>query len=215
MESDSGKTEVKGPLLEKKGKGKKMKKTALLIACFAAIAAVRADIIPVFTGTSPSGPNTVWGYQIDITSDQQVTTGDFFTIYDFGPFISGSNVQPAGWTFSSSLVTAPPSGINPPDDPKLLNLTWTYTGTATIPTGSTVGPFSVTVAGTQFGEVAQTRNSYFAAQATRANGIHAGTKIGNVGQIPVPTAIPEPTTLSLLALGGAGAVARGLRRRRK
>jgi len=190
-----------------------MKKATVLIACLAAVAAVRGDIIPVFTGTSPSGTNTVWGYQIDITSDQQVTAGDFFTIYDFGPFISGSNVQPSGWTFSSSLMTPPPSGTNPPDDPTLLNLTWTYTGSATIPTGSTVGPFSVTVAGTQFQEAPQTRASYFAAQATRAGA--NGTKINNVGQIPVPTAIPEPTTLSLLALGGAGAVARALRRRRK
>jgi hypothetical protein len=189
-----------------------MKKIALLITCFAAITAARADIIPVFIGTSPSGPNAVWGYQIDITSDQQVTTGDFFTIYDFGPFISGSNIQPAGWTFSSSLVTAPPSNVNPPDNPSLLNLTWTYTGTTTIPTGSNVGPFSVTVAGTQFSEVPQTRNSHFAAQATRVNG---GSKINNVGQIPVPTAIPEPTTLSLLVLAGAGAIGRALRRRQK
>lgn len=191
-----------------------MKKLAVLLGCLVAIAAVRGDIIPVFTGTSPSGPNTVWGYQIDITSDQQVTTGDFFTIYDFGPFVSGSNVQPGGWTFSSSLVGPTPSGVVPPDDPTLLNLTWTYTGSAAIPTGSTVGPFSVTVAGTQFQEAPQTRASYFAAQATRA-GVGNGTKISNVGRIPVPTAIPEPTTLSLLALGAAGAAARALRRRRK
>ena len=189
-----------------------MKKTALLIACFAVIAAVHADIIPVFTGTSPSGTNTVWGYQIDITSSQQVTTGDFFTIYDFGPFISGSNAQPTGWTFSSSLLTAPPSGTIPPDDPTLLNLTWTYTGTTTIPTNSTVGPFSVTITGTQFQEAPRTRASYFAAQATRTGG--SGSKISNVGQIPVPVAIPEPTTLSLLALGAAGAAARAFRRRK-
>ena len=201
---------------EKKLKAReKMKKLAVLLGCLLATAAVRGDIIPVFTGTTPSGSNTVWGYQIDITSDQQVTTGDFFTIYDFGPFISGSNVQPSGWTFSSSLVTAPPSGTNPPDDPTLLNLTWTYTGSATIPPGSNVGPFSVTIAGTQFQENPQTRASYFAAQATRASGENAGSKVNNVGRIPVPTAIPEPTTLSLLALGAAGAAARALRRRRK
>ena len=198
--------------LGKKTEKEKMKKTSILIVCLAAIAVVRGDIIPVFTGTSPSGTDTVWGYQIDITSNQQVTTGDFFTIYDFGPFISGSNVQPSDWTFSSSLLTPPPSGTNPPDDPTLLNLTWTYTGVTTIPTDSTVGPFSVTVAGTQFQEVPATRASYFAAQATRVGN---GTKINNVGQIPVPTNIPEPTTLSLFTLGVAGAAARALRRRRK
>jgi hypothetical protein len=213
MESDSGKDGGTGLCSEKKPRERnKMKKSALLIASLAAIAAARGDIIPVFTGTSPSSTNTVWGYQIDITSNQQVTTGDFFTIYDFGPFISGSNVQPTGWTFTSSLLTPPPSGTNPPDDPTLLNLTWRYTGAATIPTDSTVGPFSVTVAGTQFQEVPNTRSSYFAAQATRT-GDPGGTKINNVGKISVPVAIPEPTTLSLLALGAAGAAARAFRRR--
>src|SRR5437016_1476202 len=118
-----------------------MKKILVLIAWFAALAVLRGDIIPVFSGTSPSGTDTVWGYQIDITTSQEVTTGDFFTIYDFGSFISGSNVQPTGWTFSSSLVTTPPPATIPPDDPNVANLTWTYTGATTIPTSSNVGPF--------------------------------------------------------------------------
>src|SRR5881394_1029502 len=91
-----------------------------LIATFS----LRADIIPTFNGTSPgTGTNTVWNYSINITTDQQVSIGDFFTIYDFGPFITGSNVQPTGWTFSSSLTTAPPANTNPPDNPTLENLT--------------------------------------------------------------------------------------------
>ena len=128
-----------------------MKRTSVLafIALVAAISALRADIIPSFAGTSPSGTNTVWGYRIDITSGAQVTAGDFFTIYDFGPFIAGSNIQPTGWTFSSSLVTAPPSGTLPPDNPNISNLTWTYTGSTPI-SASNIGPFSVTVATSQF-----------------------------------------------------------------
>lgn len=193
-----------------------MKKAAIaIIGLFAAVGLAHGDIIPSFTGTSPSGTNTVWGYKIDITSNQQVTTGDFFTIYDFGPFISGSNVQPSGWTFSSALVTPPPSGISVPDNPSLENLTWTYTGSTTIPTGSSLGPFSVTQATTQFQESPQTTSSYFAAQATRDSGDHAGTKINNVGRIPVPVPIPEPSTLSLMLIGLAGAASRTLRRARK
>ncbi len=122
-----------------------------LIGFVAAFSTVRGDIIPSFAGTSPgTGTNTVWNYTINITSDQQVTTGDFFTIYDFGPFVMGSNLQPTGWSFSSALVTAPPTGTNPPDNPTLENLTWTYTGTATIPTGTHLGNFSVAVATPQF-----------------------------------------------------------------
>ncbi len=193
-----------------------MKKTAvlLLIGLVAAISVLRGDIIPSFAGTLPSGTDTVWSYHIDITSDAQVTAGDFFTIYDFGPFIAGSNTQPADWTFSSSLVTAPPSGTLPPDDPNILNLTWTYTGTTPIPTSSVAGLFSVTVATGQFQRVPQTRNGYFAAQATRNPGQDGGTKLNNVGRIPVPVPIPEPTTISLIALAAAGSALRAIRRRR-
>jgi hypothetical protein len=172
----------------------------VFIGLVAAISGVRGDIIPSFTGATPSSGNTVWAYQIDITSDQQVTSGDFFTIYDFGPFISGSNVQPADWTFSFSLVGTTPAGTLPPDDPSLFNLTWTYTGSATIPTGSTLGPFSVSTPG--FDRLARTHNSYFAAQATRGTGPSAGTKINNVGQIPVPVSVPEPSTLSMIVIAG-------------
>ena len=190
---------------------------ALFVALIGLVAAVslRADIIPSFAGTSPgTGTNTVWNYTINITSDQQVTTGDFFTIYDFGPFIAGSNVQPSNWTLSSSLVTAPPAGINPPDNPSLANLTWTYTGTATIPTGTSLGMFSVTIATPQFQELPSTKNGYFAATATRATGSNAGTKVNNVGQLPVPVPVPEPATLSLLALAGVGSALRAFRRRK-
>ena len=184
---------------------------AVALIGFVAAITLRGDIIPSFAGTSPgTGTNTVWNYTINITSDQQVTTGDFFTIYDFGPFISGTNTQPTGWTFSSSLVTPPPTGTNPPDNPSLANLTWTYTGSPTIPT-STLSGFSVTMATSQFQEVPATKTGFFAAQGTRATGGTAGTKVNNVGQLPVP--VPEPTTLSLLAFAGVSAAVRAIRRR--
>jgi hypothetical protein len=190
-----------------------MKRASVLtfIGLVAAISALRGDIIPSFAGTTPSGTNTVWNYRIDITSGAQVTAGDFFTIYDFGPFIAGSNLQPPGWTFSSSLTTVAPGGTLPPDDPNILNLTWTYTGSTPI-SASNIGPFSVTLATGQFQEVPRTRPGYFAAQATRAPGNDSG-KLNNVGRIPVPVPIPEPTTVSLIALAAAGSALKAIRRR--
>jgi hypothetical protein len=190
-------------------------KKILAVALIGLIAAatLRGDIIPSFGGTSPgTGTNTVWNYTINITSDQEVTTGDFFTIYDFGPFISGTNTQPSNWTFSSSLVTPPPSGTNPPDNPTLANLTWTYTGSATIMGNTNLAGFSVAVATSTFQGTPSTRTGFFAAQGTRATGGTAGTKVNNVGQLPVP--VPEPTTMSLLAFAGVGAALRAVRRRR-
>ena len=181
------------------------KKIASLFLGMVATLAVRADIIPSFvSATATLGGNTVWSYQIDITSDQQVTTGDFFTIHDFGNFIPGTNMQPADWAFSSLAVGHPPAGVNPPDDPNILNLTWTYTGSATVPTNTVLGPFSVTLPGTQ-SVSAPLHNSFFSAQATRANGPNAGTKVNNVGQVPVP--VPEPSSLALLVLAGLSGLA--------
>ena len=191
-----------------------MKKLSIIaVICLAASVAARADIIPSFTGTSPgSGTNTVWNYVIDITSNQQVTAGDFFTIYDFGPFISGSATSPAGWTFSSSLVTAPPANTSPPDNPSLANLTWTYTGAPVLPTGTHLSGFSVTQATSSFLQSPPTKTGFFAASASSTTG--AGGKIGNVGQVPIPVPVPEPTTLSLLAMAGIGSVLRKIRRRK-
>lgn len=191
-----------------------MKKISVfaLIALVASIAAIRADIIPSFGGTSAAGgTNTVWNYTINITTGQQVMTGDFFTIYDFGPFIAGSAAQPAGWTFSSSLLTAPPPNTNPPDNPSLANLTWTYGG-VTIPSNTNLSGFSVAQVTSQFQAVPNTQIGFFAAMATRSE--NGGTKISNVGRVPVPVPIPEPTTLSLLALAGVGSAVRAIRRRK-
>jgi hypothetical protein len=178
-----------------------------------AVASVRADIIPSFVGASPSGNTTVWSYQIDITAGEQVTSGDFFTIYDFGHFIAGTNVQPSGWTFSSSLVGPTPAGVTPPDDATLENLTWTYNG-PTLPSSSGIGPFSVSTMGAQ--SEPSLRTGYFAAQATNASSGNSGTKINNVGRVsvPAPVPVPEPATLSLLAFGAAAATARAIRRRK-
>ena len=194
---------------------KKISAVIALLGVVAAVSVVRADIIPSFGGTSPgTGTNTVWNYSINITTDQQVMAGDFFTIYDFGPFIAGSATEPAGWTFSSSLVTTPPAGTIPPDNPSLEDLTWTYIGATTIPNGTHLGPFSVTQATTQFQEVPSLQTGYFAALATRSDGQDAGSKISNVGRVSVPVPVPEPTTLSLLALAGTGSVLRAIRRRK-
>jgi hypothetical protein len=165
--------------------------TLSLSVLWVAVLAARADIIPTFTGATSSGGNTVWNYTIDITNGQNVTSGDFFTIYDFGPFLAGTGVQPSGWTLTSALLGVTPSQTRPADDPAILNLTWTYNG-PTI-TGTGLGPFSVTIAGVT-PSPAPIRTSHFAAEATQ---IGSGNKIDNVGQISVPVIVPEASTLSL------------------
>jgi len=189
-----------------------MTRTRLLLLCVTVLglASARADVIPTLGSTNPIGSNFTWNYTTFVTVAQTVQPGDFFTIYDFGNFLSTSNSQPANWTFSSALLGINPARVNVSDDPSLLNLTWTYNGTTPIDGSALLGTFSVVT------DTNQLRDSDFAAQATRSVGPNAGTKIDNVGRIDVP--IPEASTmLPILSVCGA-AIAAGipsLRRRRK
>lgn len=189
-----------------------MTRTRLFLLCVTAlsVASARADVIPNLTSTPPAGANFTWNYTTNVTVDQLVQSGDFFTIYDFGTFLAGSNLQPANWTFSSSLVGTNPSLVSVNDNPSLLNLTWTYTGSSPINGSALLGVFSVVT------DTNQLRTADFAAEATRSAGPNAGTKIDNVGTISVP--IPEGSTLlPILSVCGAAVAASipSILRRRK
>ncbi len=184
-----------------------IRKTLLSLVLCGAFATVQADIIPSFVSATPSDGQFAWTYSAHVTLDQMVVPGDFFTIYDFAGTPPMEVSSPPNWTFSSSLIGQTPPNVIPLDDPILSNLTWTYTGVATIPGPSELGEFSV-LAST---DVSQ--NSNFAAQGTKSTGPEAGTKIENVGLIPVP--IPEPGTWQLLGAGGVAGILSLLRRRKK
>jgi hypothetical protein len=170
----------------------------------------RADIIPTLSPVTPNGGNFTWSYAANVTVDETINTGDYFTIYDFGTFVAASNLQPAGWTFSSSLLGVTPSQVSPTDNPNLLNLTWTYTGTTPLVGAAALGNFSVLAATNLL------TTSDFAAEATRSTGPNAGSKIDNIGRTSVP--VPEMSALlPILSVCGAGLVAAipSLLRRRK
>src|SRR5258708_32686132 len=92
----------------------------------------RGDIIPTLSSVTGSSPNFTWNYSANVTVDQTINTGDFFTIYDFGTIAPGSNMQPTGWTFSQALLGPTAALTSPTDNPNILNMTWTYKGTAAI-----------------------------------------------------------------------------------
>ena len=174
------------------------------------IASVQADIIPNLQTTNAVGGDFRWNYINFVTGDETVHTSDFFTIYDFGNFVAGSNLQPANWTFSSSLLGVNPGPVIVADNPSLLNLTWQYTGTTPIDGSALLGIFSVIT------NTDQLRTAQFASEATRLTGPNAGTKIDNVGTIAVP--LPEASTLlPIIGVCGVAMIAGvpSLLRRRK
>jgi len=181
-----------------------------LIFLSSTLLTARADIIPTLDSITNAGSNFQWNYSVNVTLDQQVRTGDFFTIFDFAGFVPGSAMQPEGWLFSSSLIGLTPPTVLPQDDPGIFNLTWTYVGTTPIVGPQFLGIFSAISDTNQLGI------DNFAARATRSTGSLAGTPIDNIGLIAVP--VPEMSALAPI-IGVSGLAALGffsslIRRRR-
>lgn len=187
-----------------------MRKFVLGLLGLAVSAAIgRADINPGFGSVSDGNVGVKWTYFANVTDEQNAMAGDYFTIYDFGSIIPNSNLQPAGWTFSTSLVGPTPAQTNAPDNPNILNLTWTYTGPTIIgatPAGKNLGPFSVET------NTREQKFGFFAAQGTLAIGPNAGSHVGNAGQLVVP--VPEPSSVALIFAAGLGFALVGRRRLR-
>jgi hypothetical protein len=187
----------------------------------AAPTAKAAPIVPNLLSVTALGDGTFrWDYNLVVDAGERVqSTGntvppgqsraDFATWYDFAGLV-GTPTGPAGWTASVQNIGINPDFASPPlgDNPAIPNVTFTYTGAAAIPPGTTVATFSIL---SIFGE--QTVGS-FAAETTRD-----GTSLDNTSiytSLTVPVPVPEPGTI-LPALAGPlfvfGAVRRGLRPR--
>ena len=165
----------------------------------------RGDIIPTLDSVTGSSPNFTWNYSANVTVDQTVNTGDFFTIYDFGSIAPGSNTQPTGWTFSQALVGPTAPLTTPTDNPNVLNLTWTYNGANPIVGSAALGIFSVITSTDQL------KTGQFTAEATRNSGPTSGTKVSNIGTVNVP--VPESSSLlPIIGVCVAAAASKLLRR---
>lgn len=186
-----------------------MRKAFILgLATFAAGSFIAyGDIIPTLTSVTGSAPNFSWNYSANVTVDETVNHGDFFTIYDFSSIMPTSTTQPAGWTFSTALLGPTPGLVSPTDNPNMWNLTWTYTGTTPIPGAAALGTFSAVTSTDQL------KMGQFTAEASRS-GAPANTKIDNIGNVSVP--VPESTSLLPLigVVGAALFFAPRLRRQR-
>jgi hypothetical protein len=175
-----------------------------LVLLGSGILIARADIIPSLSSVTGSAPTFTWNYAANVTIDETINTGDFFTIYDFSSIMPTTTTQPAGWTFSTALVgpTAPLTA--PTDNASLWNLTWTYTGSTPIAGSAALGIFSAVTSTDQL------KMGQFTAEATKSND-PTGTKISNIGSVSVP--VPESTALfPLIGICAAAAVSTMLRR---
>jgi hypothetical protein len=174
-------------------------------------APAQADIIPQLNSLpTPVGSEFLWEYNADVTIGQFVDAGDFFTIYDFAGYVPGSEITPAGWSFSSALVGVTPTGLILTDNAGLPNLTWTRTSDTDI-----VGPADLGIFSARSIYGAQTLTNYSAmGHKNHPDFIDHGRPTMNKGEIIAP-AVPEPGTMALLGLGAAPLLRRLRRRSRK
>lgn len=165
---------------------------------FAIAGNAHAGLLPVNVSVLPDGDQFRWTYNIVLPTDSQLRAGDYFTVYDFGGLVAGSNSQPSDWGFASASPI--PNGVSPSDDPSLPNLTWRYTG-ATITSGQIgLGNFWA------ISHFDTPTTSHFTATTHRTTDGRIDTNITET-DVPVPTGptepnlVPEPTTLLLAAFG--------------
>jgi hypothetical protein len=156
----------------------------------------QAGLLPVSLSETKDVGNSRYSYGVVLTSDSTLKTGDYFTIYDFAGYVPGTNLQPAGFTFSSAKLGPTPAGIAPTDNPSIPNVTWTYTGPTTAVGQASLGNFSVD---STFGSSV---DGVFTSQTHRQVDGKTDSNITSA-EVPVPSApgVPEPASLVLLGIG--------------
>jgi hypothetical protein len=204
-----------------------MKRSSKILPALAALAGLavagapaRAGLLPTAPTITAEGGNFRWTYNINVPGYNAVKDGDYFTIYDFGGLVpAGPSTQPAGWTYSTSMLGVTDALVNATDDASIPNLTWTYHGPAISPgvTSVTLFNFSAlstsdTVTDSQLSSVVhRDYDGKEEASITRASTPVPGTP-------PPPPPVnntPEPATLLLLGAGLPLLGAAGLLRRRR
>jgi len=164
--------------------------------------AVQADIIPVFNAATPVGINTEFSYNVSVASGSKVNTNDYFTIYDFNGYVAGSEFAPADWAISVQNVGVTPAGQLLTDNPAVVNLTFTYTGAASI-----IGPVNplggIGAFGADSSSVAINALGQYASQTHKHNPGKPdnNTLQSNQGFLVTPAAVPETSSLMLLVPG--------------
>lgn len=198
-----------------------MNKIILSLAALAFSAAAHASITPVLTGTPvAAGDRFAYNYSATLASDQALTVGSYFTLYDFVGF-AGFGMVPMNWTGTTALLGRTPSQTLPNDDATILNITFTYSGpdfNFNSTSQQELGNFVV------FGSGDAVRFDDYTSEALLNNGPTIGTPVQTIGQNAVGVsdggggdpnpAVPEPATWATM-LVGLGLVGSVMRRRGK
>lgn len=174
----------------------------------------RAGIVVSLDPAASSGFN--WVYDVSIDPGDEMKVDDFFTVFDFKGLQNVNwapdAVNTAGRTFS--VVTQPkgdtPDTTTPADLAAIANVTVSLTsGDDITPISSSLFPLGVlTLTGGVGLDQSQLIN--YASQAT---GRLSQEKDNSITSVLGPSAVPEPSTVTLLGLGLVASLAYQLKRR--
>jgi len=191
------------------------------VAAVAAAGTAAAGIIPASVTVTPEAGNFRWQYSIVLPTDMKLQAGDYFTIYDFGGLVSGSQfIDPVGssagdWAMEVQKAGPVPVGLNPDDDAAIDNRVFRFKGGSALTGQVGLGNFgAVSTVGTS------TKTDFTAQNPQSTTGDLDRNIIDTIapGVPPVvdnPTGVPEPTTLLMAAIGlPALGAARALRKRK-
>ena len=198
--------------------GSALAMTALAVV---GMGSARANIDPIAPGLptiTPVGTNFLYTYAIEVTSQETLTTGNFFTFFDVNGLVAGSafsNTTPGVFTASYNATgpNAVGSGtISMPlvDLASVQNVTFTYSGSG----GNVVGQNFIG----NFGFVSTIgtlgpNTSGFTAVAQKTG---TTTLDSNATTYEAPTAaVPEPASVVPFALGGLGLLGLIVRKTRR
>lgn len=181
-------------------------------ALAAASAATPASAVVIFL----SGPPTAvpggyeFSYQGNFSNNEGIQTGSTLVIFDFAGYIDGSVFSPYADIAATAELTSGDVPTSPDftDDPGLFNLRFTYTGAPIVDMSNI--DFAGLMAQSTLGGVTK---DGFSAVTVKVAGSEAGTKVYSIGQVGVPTGVPEPALWGMM-LGGFGLLGASVRRRR-
>jgi hypothetical protein len=194
-----------------------MKPVALAaIAVIALTGSAQASVIPFLDSVTADGSNFKFSYTGQLAPDQGVRNGSELVIVDFAGYVPGTVFSSLSNVTASVSNTLPSGLLLTPgftDNSSIPDLVFTYTGPNFQTTG---GPFSAITNFSGLSAVSTLGGmgaGSFSAMAVTNVGALSGTDAFNVGQVNVPSAVPEPASWALMLIGFSG-LGLALRRRK-